>query len=215
MAKTSVSPNSSLDHIRKVMYSEKEPPKNYIWGHPDGFFYVWEDEGWNGYDDLSQIKFKECPPDPEPDTIQPSDEPNTENLVTLDLLKETIAALRKELLVYILKTIKGGTSDIPSGSIITVIRQIESRLESLENGEFLTEQALQGYATTDWVNTQFNSLSYDDSEIQQSINDILSNYDGVIGRLSNIESNYDGVIGRISTVENDSITAIDYVPNNS
>ena len=38
------------DEPLKVIYSEKEPAKTYIWGHPNGKFYVFTDCKWQPID---------------------------------------------------------------------------------------------------------------------------------------------------------------------
>ena len=33
-------------HIIRIMFDDNEPPKNYIWGKPDGFFYQYNGFTW-------------------------------------------------------------------------------------------------------------------------------------------------------------------------
>lgn len=52
MAKAVVSAKREINHgiheefPLKVIYSDSEPSRNYIWGHPNGNYYVWTDCKW-------------------------------------------------------------------------------------------------------------------------------------------------------------------------
>lgn len=178
MSKTLVTPNSSEDNIIKVMYSPTEPPKDYIWGNPDGFYYKYENGGWNGYDTLNEIrttvKNTSCKK-PSHNTHQ--EQPCMQmcccnDYIDSEKLKDTISKLRKELLTYVLKTVKESNPG-SSSALIEFVRQIENRLSALESKHYVTEDNLNEYT----------------GGIESAIQDIQSNYDGILDRVSAVESN--------------------------
>lgn len=146
MAKTIVNPaikrkDNMDDHVLKVMFDDNEPPKNYIWGHPDGNKYQWIGGSWK------QISEK-------PNDVDLS------NYVTKDVLDQKLKALKTELLTFFVKSINNVSGSDESltryvrdylepkldGLIEEGLDERVSALEGIDHGQFLTEhQSLNNY----------------------------------------------------------------------
>lgn len=105
--------------IMKIMYSETEPPKDYIWGKPDGTFYEWKCGNWQLYTMPDIPKGKPC-----------CDCCCDKGYVTRKELDEAIALLKRDLLNAIIRVAKPCCSDSSVEEYIQ--EELIPRLEALE-----------------------------------------------------------------------------------
>lgn len=154
MGKIEVKPNTKQNQILKIWYGEEEPPKKYIWANPDGFYYVWENDYWAAYDDLTEIKIKPemcCNGDDDKDcpgnvvTCMPC---SCMDYITPEKLTDRLEKFQRDILKYVIKMIREKSNGASDETVSALIRDLQSRLTALENGASIN---LDGYATEQWV----------------------------------------------------------------
>lgn len=109
MAKATVNPGSirkqypSGEHITKIMYDDNEPPKNYIWGKPDGYLYVWNGSKWVLLNDRSQPRPADFPSGQTEQSIQSII--TNKQLISKTDLDARLKILKNEIISYLTKLI--------------------------------------------------------------------------------------------------------------
>ena len=213
MAKTEVKPNANRNHIIKIMYDDNEPPKDYIWARSDGFFYRWENGHWEGYDDVSQMKWdgsqSNC--SKESCSCKPVTNCTCNNYVTPDQLTLKLDRLKKDLLALVSKLIQKGT-DTDVTKLTRDIESLDTRVDTLESSGFITSN--DGYATQQWVEghnyltnqsldnyytkDEIDNLTIDENEFAQLAEDLN------VLTADNISRNtyINGLLQRIQSLEN-------------
>lgn len=179
MAKTIIKPAPMPDgphpkgrHLLRIMFDDNEPPKNYIWAHPDGFFYRWETSRWvpiniNNPNDVADFI--------EDDSCDCNNDCGCNKSITRCDLDRILDRLKKDILSYTLKMIKDHSGDneieryleeeiLPRLTALTNrvsslesdnttnknnISNLDERVQSLEaidHDKFVTTDVLEGYA---------------------------------------------------------------------
>lgn len=88
------------EHITRIMYDDNEPPKNYIWGKPDGFLYVWDGAKWVLLNDKSKPQPADFPVGPSPQSIITNNQ-----LISKPELDTRLKLLKTEIISYLTKLI--------------------------------------------------------------------------------------------------------------
>ena len=127
MAKGIVSAKSEIHRGRhdefplKVIYSDTEPARNYIWGHPNGQYYVWTDCKW------VRMELPDCNHHKEDHCCNN----HCCDCITKDFLEVRLEKFKKEILSAFLR-IKDDNCD-DSEDLIDVINELRGDLNSLSN----------------------------------------------------------------------------------
>lgn len=106
MAKVTIDPGNlrknqpAGEHITRIMYDDNEPPKNYIWGKPDGFLYVWNGVKWVLLNDKSKPQPVDFPAGPSAESII-----TNKQLITKPELDTRLKLLKTEIVSYLTKLI--------------------------------------------------------------------------------------------------------------
>ena len=150
------------EHITRIMYDNNEPPKNYIWGKPDGYLYQWNGIDWtliNG----SLI-----------------DPPSNVHYITKFDLDLRLRTLKTEIISYINKLISvrdcNGNEEATINWINEHIVPDVRRLQEIDHDQFATKEELE------------NAVS--DIASSSAITDLTENISGLNSRIVNLE-NYD------------------------
>ena len=160
------------EHITRIMYDDNEPPKNYIWGKPDGFLYIWDGVEWIKLNEVPNTPPHDFPPEPRP--INPDDYMSKSEF---DL---RLKQLKNEIIGYLVKLINArACSDEGQAAIDWISENVIpriSRLEEIDHDAFATDEALQDAV---------RNLEESDS----NINSVLNNYmDSTNNTISNINT---------------------------
>ena len=199
MAKITINPGNLRknqpggEHITRIMYDDNEPPKNYIWGKPDGYLYQWNGKKW--------IKLNEVP------NMHPADVPipsNLNNYVSKTDLDIKLKSFKNEIVSYLTKLINNKDCSSSDESAIqwindNIIPDLR-RLQEIDHDEFATKEELED-AIGD---VDLSNLATKD-ELQDAISDIASSEDIV-----NIEKVTSAALNdlndRIITLDNNAAT---------
>lgn len=199
MAKITINPGNLRknqpggEHITRIMYDDNEPPKNYIWGKPDGYLYQWNGKKW--------IKLNEVP------NMHPADVPipsNLNNYVSKTDLDIKLKSLKNEIVSYLTKLINNKDCSNSDESAIqwindNIVPDLR-RLQEIDHDEFATKEELED-AIGD---VDLSNLATKD-ELQNAISDIASSEDIV-----NIEKVTSAALNdlndRIITLDNNAAT---------
>lgn len=148
MAKITVDPGNLRkkqpggEHITRIMYDDNEPPKNYIWGKPDGFLYRWNGEIWERLNAHPNEKI----PDYKPGNQNEPPVSVGERYVRRSDLDSRLKQLKIELVAYFSKVLdlkecpdaNGIDIDWINENIIPLIRQ----LQEIDHSIFVTRDEL-------------------------------------------------------------------------
>lgn len=199
MAKITINPGNLRrnqpggEHITRIMYDDNEPPKNYIWGKPDGYLYQWNGTKW--------IKLNEVP------NMRPADVPmpsNTNNYVSKKDLEVKLRNLKTEIIGYLTKLINNRDCGDSDSSVMEWIGENIlpdlRRLRDIDHYQFITIEELEN-AIGD---VDLSNLATKD-ELQTAISNIASSED-----IINIEKVTSAALNdlndRIITLDNNSAT---------
>ena len=140
------------EHITIIMYDDNEPPKNYIWGKPDGFLYEWNGTKWVRLNNKSQLESH--------NSGQPATEQSIQSiiankqLITKTELEAKIRMVKSEIISYLSKLINA--KDCPDSDGENAIRwfrdQVLPEINTIKNQ--LNHLGLDNYAT----HTELNAL---------------------------------------------------------
>ena len=146
------------EHITRIMYDDNEPPKNYIWGKPDGYLYVWTNTGWVKLNSIPNLPCG-CGPGPEPPT----------DCISKKTLDARLKLLKDEIISYLTKLINMRNNSGSDGSAIAWVNEnvipILRALQSIDHSAFLTEhQSLDNYYTKSDITTNYYTKAEVDSK---------------------------------------------------
>lgn len=108
------------EHITRIMYDDNEPPKNYIWGKPDGFLYVWNGVEWVLLNSTGKPLPSDFPPGP-----PPSGSNNSQGISKKDL-EIKLKLLKSEIINYLTKLINA--KDCNDGDGANAIRWFRNEI---------------------------------------------------------------------------------------
>lgn len=186
--------------IVKFWYNNVEPPKNYVWVRDD-FYYIYQNHNWvpYEYEDLlpqlpvgcicEKIPMNSC-------DIQCS----CIKYITPADLTNRLEKFQKELIAKVVKLIKTTSGGDMTALDKYVREQLEPRIEQLENNEsnYLTSNALNGYATEQWV----------ENNATIPATNVSCNISGDIFDFSNVNSGLSALVSKVEDVNND-ISSLD------
>lgn len=202
--------------IVKFWYNDVEPPKNYVWVRDD-FYYIYQNHNWvpYEYEDLLPQLPVGCICEKVP-TNSCNMQCSCIKYVTSADLTDRLEKFQKELLAKIVKLINTSTSGDVGTLDKYVKEQLEPRIGQLENNEsnYLTSDALNGYATEQWVENKHYLTEH------QSLNDyatknwvennaiipadnVSCNISGDIFDFSNVNSGLSALVNKVEDVNND------------
>ena len=157
MAKTIVKPGirktgSDTEHIVKVQFDDSEPPKNYVWVHPDGFIKIWKNGKWVNV-------FERCG----------NHHADLEDYVTKDSFNQRLKEMKTEVLTFLVKSLNNVSG---SDEALTkyVKEYLEPKLDEVVNSS--TEQE----NTNITVNSRLNELESIDHSKFLTQHQSLANY---------------------------------------
>lgn len=229
MAKTITAPGirkpGNAEHIVKIQFDDNEPPKNYVWVHPDGFIKIWKNGKWVN-------AFESCDHHHDIDTT---------NYVTSETLNQKIKETKTEILAFIVKSLSNvsGSDDALTTYVKT---QLEPKIEQLLQDSVEQESTnsniddrlsqLEGIDHSKFL-TEHQSLSnyYDKSDVQQlyvSKNDLESSVSAagfikgdadsisdIWEDLSSLQSDFGDLSSEISSITDDLESAKENIAANS
>ena len=132
MAKSVINPGNlrknqpAGEHITRIMYDDNEPPKNYIWGKPDGFLYVWNGEKWVLLNDKSKTQPHDFPPQPGQSGQSAQSLITNNKLVTKPELDAKIKLVKTEIISYLTQLINA--KDCPDSDGENAIRWFKDEI---------------------------------------------------------------------------------------
>ena len=166
MAKITINPSTfnkndgpKGEHITRIMYDDNEPPKNYIWGKPDGYFYTWNGIKW--------VKLNENPNIVVPDF--PGTEPNTSKYITKTDLDLRLKQVKTEIVSYLTKLINAKSCNGDGSAAVewvtdNIIPQLRL-LQEIDHSVFATKQELLD---------AIGNIDFDDLATKQELLDAIS-----------------------------------------
>ena len=192
MAKITINPGNLRrnqpggEHITRIMYDNNEPPKNYIWGKPDGYLYQWNGKKW--------IKLNEVP-NMHPEDIPLPPESNT-NYISKSDLDVRLKNLKVEIIAYITKLINDKDCGGSDGSAIkwineNVVPDIR-RLQEIDHDVFATKEELEEAVS--------------DIASSGAITELDGRVDNLDERVDNLNENLSGLNGRVTDLEETRVT---------
>lgn len=200
------------EHITRIMYDDNEPPKNFIWGKPNGLLYVWDGENWVP---LNSERAPKPPVIPEP-----------EESISKEELEARLKQIKLEIIGYLTKLINArdcGGSD-GSSAIEWFNEEVlpEINLLKTESATHATKtelaEAIAGIDTSqsittinnniDVINNNINTINNNVANVETSITSIEDTIDDIQGSISDINSDIVAVQNNITNVESD-INALD------
>ena len=139
MAKGIVSAKSEIHRGRhdefplKVIYSDTEPARNYIWGHPNGQYYVWTDCKW------VRMELPNCTPSKEDHCCN-----KCCDCVTKDLLEARLEKFKKEVLSAFIRISKSSCDDSSTIEdwVQDEITRINGEIDGLKNVDITVNNAI-------------------------------------------------------------------------
>lgn len=177
MAKTIIKPGLNRNggpHLLKIMFDDNEPPKNYIWGKPDGFFYKWKNGSWEPVDITKEIADSN-------ETDISCGCSCSNNMVSKCYLKEKLEALKNDLLTQVVKMQNNACSD--KSAIEEFIRQLEARITALEQKPDI-------------------DTIYDDSELRSRITNLEDSVENISSRLDGLDTSVSNLQSSVSEINN-------------
>lgn len=166
MAKATVKAKSGIDRgihdefpLRSI-YSETEPARTYIWEHPNGNYYVWQDCKW------VKMLPPHCHPAPEPECNKCCD------CVSKEWLEMRLEKFKKEVLsafIRISKSSCDSSADIEE-YVQQEITRINGELDALRNVDITVNNSI-----TD-INNNITNLNTVDTETDARL-DALEEHD--------------------------------------
>lgn len=200
------------EHITRIMYDDNEPPKNFIWGKPNGLLYVWDGENWVP---LNSERAPKPPVIPEP-----------EESISKGELEARLKQIKLEIIGYLTKLINArdcGGSD-GSSAIEWFNEEVlpEINLLKTESATHATKtelaEAIAGIDTSqsittinnniDVINNNIDTINNNVANVETSITSIEDTIDDIQGSISDINSDIVAVQNNITNVESD-INALD------
>lgn len=200
------------EHITRIMYDDNEPPKNFIWGKPNGLLYVWDGENWVP---LNSERAPKPPVIPEP-----------EESISKEELEARLKQIKLEIIGYLTKLINArdcGGSD-GSSAIEWFNEEVlpEINLLKTESATHATKtelaEAIAGIDTSqsittinnniDVINNNINTINNNVANVETSITSIEDTIDDIQDSISDINSDIVAVQNNITNVESD-INALD------
>lgn len=200
------------EHITRIMYDDNEPPKNFIWGKPNGLLYVWDGENWVP---LNSERAPKPPVIPEP-----------KESISKEELEARLKQIKLEIIGYLTKLINArdcGGSD-GSSAIEWFNEEVlpEINLLKTESATHATKtelaEAIAGIDTSqsittinnniDVINNNINTINNNVANVETSITSIEDTIDDIQDSISDINSNIVTVQNNITNVESD-INALD------
>lgn len=186
MAKITINPGNLRrnqpggEHITRIMYDDNEPPKNYIWGKPDGYLYQWNGIKW--------IKLNEVP------NMRPVDVPipsNTNNYVSKTDLDIRLKNLKLDIIGYLTKLINDRDCGGSDGSAIgwineNVIPDIR-RLQEIDHDAFATKEELENALSDIASSSAITELDSRVDNLDEEVNDLNENLSALNGRVTDSE----------------------------
>lgn len=183
MAKTIIKPAPMPDgphpkgrHLLRIMFDDNEPPKNYIWAHPDGFFYRWETSRWvpiniNNPNDVADFI--------EDDSCDCNNDCGCNKSITRCDLDRILDRLKKDILSYTLKMIKehSGDNEIERYLEEKILPRLTA-LEQIDHSRFLTE-----HQDLNPILNRLSALEAVDTATSATINNLTE----IVNRLNNID----------------------------
>ena len=182
MAKTIIKPAPMPDgphpkgrHLLRIMFDDNEPPKNYIWAHPDGFFYRWETSRWvpiniNNPNDIADFI--------EDDSCDCNKDCGCNKSISRCDLDRILDRLKKDILSYTLKMIKehSGDNEVERYLEEEILPRLTA-LEQIDHSKFLTEHQdlnpiLNRLSALEAVDTATSATINNLTEIVNHLNDI-------------------------------------------
>lgn len=165
MAKITINPGNLRknqpggEHITRIMYDDNEPPKNYIWGKPDGYLYQWNGKKW--------IKLNEVP------NMRPIDipvPPGSNIYVSKTDLDVKLKNLKVELVSYLTKLINDRDCGDSSEYVIqwvnnNIIPEIR-RLQEIDHDQFATKEELND------IDGEIEDINENLSELDDRVTDL-------------------------------------------
>lgn len=200
------------EHITRIMYDDNEPPKNFIWGKPNGLLYVWDGENWVP---LNSERAPKPPVIPEP-----------EESISKEELEARLKQIKLEIIGYLTKLINArdcGGSDGSSAiewfneEVLPEINLLKTESTTHATKTELAE-AIAGIDTSqsittinnniDVINNNINTINSNVANVETSITSIEDTIDDIQGSISDINSDIVAVQNNITNVESD-INALD------
>ncbi len=159
------------DHVMKVMFDDNEPPKNYIWAHPDGTWKIWRGGAWK------TLRFG-------------PQEQDLSNYITKDVLSEKLNTLKTDILTFVIKSIQnisGGSDEALQRYITEVLEPKLNSLINIDHSKFVTNTDLEEYATKEDVTNQIQEVT--NEELENRVTKLEGNLDNYV-TLSELNNNY-------------------------
>ena len=198
MAKITVDPGSLRkkqpggEHITRIMYDDNEPPKNYIWGKPDGFLYRWNGDKWERLNAHPNESIPDFKPNGQGE-IAPS---VGDRYVKRSDLDSRLKQLKTELVAYFSKVLD--LRDCPEATGIT-IEWINQNIIPLIRG--LQEIDHSVFVTRDELEAALGNIDFGDlvtkEELADAVADLISS--SVITNINNSITNINTQIQNITT----------------
>ena len=160
--------------LLKIMWDDKEPPKDYVWGKGEDEYYIWNGKKWIPYE-FELIKNKGC--------VQKHC-----GCITKEEMVVKFDKFKKDVLAAVLKM--NQTQDATNIADIRLqlyeLRNIVNQLEELEN--YYTKEEVDEKITpltnlTNLLNGSINSLSRRVTGIESNFSDVLA----TVNRLDQID----------------------------
>ncbi len=187
--------------IVKFWYNDVEPPKNYVWVRDD-FYYIYQNHNWvpYEYEDLLPQLPVGCICEKVP-TNSCNMQCSCIKYVTSADLTDRLEKFQKELLAKIVKLINTSTSGDVGALDKYIKEQLEPRIEQLENNEsnYLTSNALNGYATEQWVE---NNATIPAANVSCNISGDIFDFSNVNNGLSVLVNKVEDINNDISLLDN-------------
>ena len=111
---------SSDRELIKIMYSDFEPPKFYLWGKPDGTTWVWYKWAWRPYRGQGPVFAKD-------------DDSYYEDYITAAMFDKRIREERHRIVNDAIKAAQIGECVSPCDIQDYIENELEPRIENLEN----------------------------------------------------------------------------------
>ena len=153
-------------HIIRIMFDDNEPPKNYVWGKPDGFFYQYNGFAWVPVELSKAIVQESCEFDCSCDC--------SSNWVTKDYLKDKMRELSKDVLAQVIKMRDDPCDKLQPiqdkiTEILSTLQSLQSQLdglsETLTNNYYTKAQSDNRYYTKTYINNNY----YTKAEVDEAI----------------------------------------------
>lgn len=142
----------------KVIYSETEPSRAYIWGHPNGSFYIWREDKWVKIRPSDRIEMMEPRHHGVPEFYA------SKKYVTNDSFNEKFERFKKDVLATMSRQGNGCCkSDELKDYIDEQIEIVNNSIASLQETDANTFNSLEQLNEVDSVtNNRLDALEADD-----------------------------------------------------